>query len=408
MTDGAHTTRTLPRTLLRGRVTPDVHTSNLHRTILASGWLYSSRAVVFGWALLLTHEFGIADYGIYAMAFAAGSVIGVPLDSYFTTRSPRVSESVFLRERTTRSLIGVGLAALGLVAWQFSILIGFAVIKAGSDVAFQATRSSLIRDGHPDRAQRAEAVRQFVGVLAGSLYVVLASAPTLSTAAGLYLAGCALPIVFRLGWLVHARPSLPEMTQRSAWILGESIGGVVYVHVDVLLLGLLASPTAAGYYAFGTTIVWSLAALGQSFGYTFHQGLRDAKGDVSAGPPIRTALWLSAATGSALLVCGLGLWQAGFDAGVWLTFVLLAPVSSLRTLSSVATVVLSMQHRDRFRLGVTLGSLGIKLVLLLLLTRFGGPGAAVAFLISDLVMSGAYATAVYGRAGQWTARPVRG
>ena len=52
--------------------------------------------------------------------------------------------------------------------------------------------------------------------------------------------------------------------------------------------------------------------------------------------------------------------------------------------------------------------MAIKVVLLLVLTRFGGPGAAIAFLISDLVMSGCYATAVYGRASQWTTRPVRG
>lgn len=392
----------------RGLLSPMMRTPNLQRTIRASGWLYFSRAVVFGWALILTSEFGIADYGVYAMAFAAGSVIGVPLDSYFTTRSPRVTEEVFLRERTTRSVLGVGLVVLGLIAWQVSILIGFAVLKAGLDVTFQATRSSLIRDGQPDRAQRAEASRQVIGVLAGSLYVVLAPSPSLPTAAALYLAGTAVPIFLRLGSLVHARPAFPELTQRSAWILGESIGGVIYVHIDVLLLGFLASTEAAGYYAFGTTILWSLAALGQSFGHTFHQGLRDSRGDVASGPPLRTAIWLSLATGSALLLIGVGLLQAGYGHSVWAIFMLLAPVSFLRTLSSVATVVLSMQHRDRFRLGVTAGALALKVVLLLFLCQFGGPGAAIAFLISDLVMSGCYATAVYGRAGQWTSGPVRG
>ena len=33
--------------------------SNLQRTFRASGWMYSSRALVFAWALLLTREFGI-------------------------------------------------------------------------------------------------------------------------------------------------------------------------------------------------------------------------------------------------------------------------------------------------------------------------------------------------------------
>ena len=56
------------------RVTRAVRTPHLQRTFRASGWMYSSRALVFGWALLLTHQFGIAEYGIYAMAFAAGAV----------------------------------------------------------------------------------------------------------------------------------------------------------------------------------------------------------------------------------------------------------------------------------------------------------------------------------------------
>ena len=77
-----------------GRAADDEPPSNLRRTMHASGWMYSSRALVFGWALLLTHQFGIAEYGIYAIAFAAGAIIGIPLDSYFTVRTPRVSDGV--------------------------------------------------------------------------------------------------------------------------------------------------------------------------------------------------------------------------------------------------------------------------------------------------------------------------
>jgi O-antigen/teichoic acid export membrane protein len=364
--------------------------------------MYSSRALVFGWALLLTHQFGIAEYGIYAMAFAAGAVIGVPLDSYFTIRAPRVSSEVFLRERTTRSLVGLGLVILGILAWPFSFGAGFAVVKAGSDVTFNASRSSLIREGRPDQAQRADAIRQVIGVAIGSGYLLLAANPTLPMAAGLYLAGSALPIAAGIRALAHARPLIPEFTPRSAAILSEAVGGVVYVQAEVILLGLLGSPTSAGYYSFGATIVWSLAALGQSFGYTFHEGLRDSRGDVATGPKLSTALWLSASTFLVMGVISAVLWEFDSEDVLWITFALLAPVSFLRTLSSVSTVVLAMQHRDRFRLGVTAASVALKIALILLLKDLGGPGAAMAFLASDLVMSGSYTIAVYGRRGQET------
>jgi O-antigen/teichoic acid export membrane protein len=222
----------------------------------------------------------------------------------------------------------------------------------------------------------------------------------MEVAALLYLAGCASPILIGVRNLVGHRPIRPELTARTASILGESIGGVAYVQAEVILLGLLASPTSAGYYSFGATIVWSLATLGQNFAYTYHEGLRHSQGDVDTGPPLRMALLLSAATGVIVAVIAVILHQIEFDQALWLTFAWLAPVSFLRTLSSVSTVVLTMQHRDVFRLKVTAIGLTIKVGLIVLLSSEGGPGAAVAFLVSDLVVSGAYTVGVYRRRGR--------
>ena len=374
--------------------------SNMRRTMHASGWMYSSRALVFGWALLLTHQFGIAEYGIYAIAFAAGAVIGVPLDSYFTVRAPRVSQDVFDGERTTRVLLGLGLVFLGWALWPFTFLGGFAVGKAGIDLCFQASRSHQIRDGHPDRAQRADAARQVVGIVLGAAYVLLFPGAIMEVAALVYLAGTATPILSGVRNLVVHPPVRPEITPRTASILGESIGGVAYVQAEVILLGLLASPTSAGYYSFGATIVWSLAALGQSFAYTFHEGMRQSRGDVDTGPPLKTALRLSVATGVVVALIAAALRLVDLDQALWLTFAWLAPVSFLRTLSSVSTVVLTMQHRDLFRLKVTAVGLVVKIGLIVLLSSYGGPGAAVAFLVSDLFVSGAYTYSVYGRRGR--------
>lgn len=383
-----------------GRAHESGRLSNLQRTLRASGWMYSSRALVFGWAILLTHEFGINVYGIYAMAFATGALIGVPIDSYFNIRAPRVSDALFLRERATRALLGFALMVLGALVWPFSFGLGFAGIKAGVDVCFQASRSDLIRDGHPDRAQRADAFRQVTGIVLGSGYLLIAGDPGLGIAAFLYLVGCALPIARGLGAIVSYRPAMPEISGRSASILTEAVGGVAYVQVEVIMLGLLGSPTSAGYYSFGATIVWSLAALGQSFGYTFHEGLRRTKGHVDSGPPLATALMLSTAT--ATVMVGASVLLHTFDSNpiLWMTFAWLAPVSFLRTLSSVSTVVLAMQHRDGFRMKVTAVSLAVKVGLILVLQERGGPGAAMAFLASDLIMSGAYTLAVYRRRGE--------
>ena len=339
----------------------------------ASGWMYSSRALVFGWALLLTHQFGIAEYGIYAIAFAAGAIIGVPLDSYFTVRTPRVSDDVFAGERTTRVFIGLGLVFLGWALWPFTFLGGFAVGKAGIDVCFQASRSPLIRAGHPDRAQRADAVRQIFGIALGTAYVLFFPGAIMEVAALIYLAGCASPILFGVRNLVDHRPIRPELTPRTVSILGESIGGVAYVQAEVIMLGLLASPTSAGYYSFGATIVWSLAALGQSFAYTFHEGCGTRRATSTPARQLRTALRLSAATGVIVAVIAVVLRSVDFEQALWLTFALFAPVSFLRTLSSVSTVVLTMQRRDLFRLKVTTISLVVKIGLIALLSSRAGP-----------------------------------
>lgn len=382
---------------MAARRVPDAELSNLRRTMHASGWMYSSRALVFGWALLLTHQFGIADYGIYAIAFAAGALIGIPLDSYFNVRAPRVSQGVFDGERTTRVFIGLGLVFLGWMLWPFTFVGGFAVGKAGIDVCFQASRSPMIRSGHPDRAQRADAVRQVVGILLGTVYLLAFPGATIEVAALIYLAGTAVLILFGVSNLIVHPPVRPEMTPRTASILGESIGGVAYVQAEVILLGLLVSSTSAGYYSFGATVVWSLAAAGQSFAYTFHEGMRRSRGNVDTGPPLGTALRLSIATGAIVAVIAVALRLVDLDQALWLTFAWLAPVSFLRTLSSVSTVVLMMQHEDVFRLKVTAVALAVKVVLIVVLSSYGGPGAAVAFLGSDLLVTAAYTRKVYGR-----------
>ena len=111
--------------------------SNMRRTVHASGWMYFRRRLLFGWALLLTHQFGIADYGVFAIAFALGAIIGTPIDSYFTVRAPRVSDEVFDGERTTRVLHRPrpGLPGLGSVAVHVPLVAGSRSARPASTCA---------------------------------------------------------------------------------------------------------------------------------------------------------------------------------------------------------------------------------------------------------------------------------
>jgi O-antigen/teichoic acid export membrane protein len=92
----------------------------------------------------------------------------------------------------------------------------------------------------------------------------------------------------------------------------------------------------------------------------------------------------------------IGLWIANASPDLCLVFALLGVVAVSRNLGTIATVVLLMQHRDTFRLVVTLICLVIKLGLVVALAPLGGPGAAAAFLVADVVMATAYLRVAYG------------
>ena len=165
----------------------DTPPSNMRRTMHASGWMYSSRALVFGWALLLTHQFGIHDYGIYAIAFAARRAHRGAA-RLVLHRPGSEGQPADLRRRAHHAgahRARPDLPGMGAVAVHHRFLGGFAVGKAGVDVCFQASRSHLIRDGHPDRAQRADVARQVVGIALGTAYVLFFPGATISGRAGL-------------------------------------------------------------------------------------------------------------------------------------------------------------------------------------------------------------------------------
>lgn len=370
---------------LRARLGP-----HFGSTASASLYMYIGRAAALLWALFLVHHFGVSQYGMYAIAFAVSAMVSLPADAYFAVRVPRVADSVFLGERSTRAIMAVGFAIVGAIVWPFSLLAGLALVKAGTDIGFNAVRSKLVRDGQPHLAQRGDAFRQTLGAVAGVIFVLAANSETIEAAAVVYLAGCTVPVLLTAVRLKFARPVGPTFDGSMKPIMVESVGGVAYVQLDVILLGSLASTTVAGYYSFASLVVWSLAAVGQNYGFTFHRKLRASGGASSSGPRFIAAVWLGAITGTFVVLAGLALLVGGAPVELWLTFVLLGPVSFTRTISSAASTILVMRSLDHLRMKVTVVSVVVKIAGLMVLGHYGGIGAAIAFLLSDLVMTSIY------------------
>lgn len=366
-------------------------------TVISSGWMYTGRVIGLFWAVLLTREEGIAVYGAYAIAIAISVLITVPLDHYYVVRVLRVGEDTFLGDRSTRLIGGFVLFAIGAALLPNHFLIGFAIGKAGGELAFNAVKSHPIRIGHPARAMGLDTARQVLGFGATATYFLEVDNPTLTGIAGWTL----LSFVPFLAWGIWEswghRPKRPELTSRTAAIVGEAIGGAVYSQADIVLVGALASTSSAGYYAYGSLLVWSLAAVGQNFSYTFNERLRDADGHRSAGPGFGPSTALSLALGVGVGVVAIIMAIADAPGELVWTFAILAPVTVLRAMSSIFTTVLAVQNRDHFRTVVTWVSVSVKFALLLVVGHLGGPAAAAVFLVSDMVMTVAYGRAVHRR-----------
>jgi len=369
-------------------------------TVLASGWMYLGRFIGLFWAVLLTREMGIAVYGAYAIAIAISVLITVPLDHYYVVRILRVDKLTFLGDRSTRLVGGLALLAVGAILLQGDhYLSGFAIGKAGGEMAFNAAKSEFIRVGHPARAMGLDTARQLLGFGATAAYFLGVDHPTLLGIAAWTLVSF-VPFLAWAAWISWGhRPLRPEITARTAAIIGEAVGGAVYAQADIVMLGALASKESAGYYAYGSLLIWSLAAVGQNYSYTFTERLREAGGHASAGPAVGPSVRLSLGLGGIVAAVAVVMPFADAPAELVWTFAILAIVTVPRTLSSIFTTVLAVQKRDRFRTVVTWISVAVKFPLLLAVGHLGGPAAAAAFLVSDIVMTYAYGRAVHRPVG---------
>ncbi|SEH91059.1 Membrane protein involved in the export of O-antigen and teichoic acid [Mycolicibacterium rutilum] len=370
---------------------------NIAKTLVSMFWIYGTRGLGLLWVTALVGHLGISDYGMYGMAVALNSIVGPSLDNSFSVRAIRESEERFLAERTTRYLLGVTLIATGLLLLPISYVAGFGIIVAGGEITFNVVKSRLARDGHPDKFWRMDTARQLVAVGLGATYLFVAPDPQLLTASLLWCVPYLVIIVLgaRLVW--GHRPGLPGSPRLMAALTGEMLGTALYLQGDVLLLGALTNSTTVGYYTLTWVVCAAVAAAGQSFGMSYHEKLREADGDVSAGPPLRNTLVLAVVGATAVLTVGVVMWFWPAPRELAVAMMIMSLFAGLRVVVSVFQVVLYTQRRDLLRLASAVGLVPVKLALVAALAFSGAIGAAIATSITDALLLICFSIAVYRR-----------
>ena len=368
------------------------------KTLISLIWIYGGRGVGLLWTLILVQRLGVSEYGLYAMATVLNGIVGNTVDNSFAVRAIRESEEHFLRERTMRYLVAVGLVAAGAVTFDVNYVIGFGLMVAGGEIALNVVKSQSARDGHPDKVYRLDTARQFSSAGIGAVYLYTAAHPTLTHASLLYCTPYVLILLVGAKLAIGHRPAPPGPPRLIAALTGEMLGTTLYLGGDLLLLGTLVDTTAAGYYQLAWVVAAAVAAAGQSFGMTYHEPLRESGGDLSAAPPLRNILRMAALGGSLLLIIGGCLFAFGAPTQLATTMMIMGGFAALRICIFVLQVILYTQRRDVFRLTIAVGLVPVKLGMvaaLATLTPLGAVGAAIAATVADAIMLAGFTWAVY-------------
>jgi hypothetical protein len=368
---------------------------NFAKTFVAMGWLGGTRGLGLLWTLMLIHQLGIGSYGSYGMAVAVTGLVGPALDNAFNVRAIRESEDRFVAERTARYLLALAVIALGLVLIPFVYFVGFGLINAGGENAFNVVKSRLIRDGHPDKAGRIDTAKQATSVVAGCLYLVVAQGPTLLTASLMYCTPYVAAVLIGAVTVRKYRPAIPGPPRLIAALTGEMLGTMAYMQADVLLLAWLTNTEIVGYYTLAGMVVVAVISVGQSFAMTYHEPLRHAEGALSAGPPLRYTLGLAAAGGLLVLLIGVGLLISPAPTQLAVTMMIMSGFAALRIVSWIFQTILYNQRKDLLRFTAAVGLVPLKFALLAAMASLGAVGAAIGSTIGDAVLLLIFTIALY-------------
>jgi O-antigen/teichoic acid export membrane protein len=198
------------------------------------------------------------------------------------------------------------------------------------------------------------------------------------------------------------RPQWPGPLRTILVLSGEMLGTAAFLQGDILLLGWLTDTTVVGYYNLTWVLASAIGYVGQAFGATYTQPLRDSGGDVSTGPPLRLTVAIGFAGGLVVLLTGTVLLFTPVPRQLAIAMIIMAAYATFRTIIMVFTFILYAQRRDVIRLTSVIGLVPFKFGLLAALSSLGAVGAAIATSVSDGVLLVIFMLAIYGR--RWNAK----
>jgi O-antigen/teichoic acid export membrane protein len=146
----------------------------------------------------------------------------------------------------------------------------------------------------------------------------------------------------------------------------------------------------------------AIGYVGQAFGSTYTQPLRDSGGDVKTGPPLRLTAAIGLAGGFIVLLTGIVLLFTPVPRQLAIAMIIMAAYATFRTIIMIFTFILYAQRRDIIRLTSVIGLVPFKFGLLAALSSLGAVGAAIATSVSDFVLLVIFTIAIYGR--RWNAK----
>lgn len=350
----------------------------------------------------MIHQLGISQYGLYSLGFAVTSVLGQTLNNPYVVRAAREPEEDFVRERMGRYLLGIGLMVLAQVFLPINYILWFGFLAAGGELCVGAYKARALREGDPHLTSRIDTSRQVGSVVAGCAYLFGTSLfssghPTLFWASVAY---CVPYVVIAvLGWFTVRghRPQLPGPPRTILVLSGEMLGMAAFLQGDVLLLGWLTDTTIVGYYNLTWVLASAIGYVGQAFGATYTQPLRDSGGDVKTGPPLRLTAAIGLAGGLVVLLVGVVLLFTPVPRQLAIAMIIMAAYAAFRTVIMIFTFILYAQRRDVIRLASVIGLVPFKFGLLAALSFLGAVGAAIATSVADAVLLVIFAIAIYGR-----------
>ena len=352
----------------------------------ASAWMVIGRASGLLWTMALIFTLGIDDYGRYASAYAAAAILSAPIENIFVVRCVRVSEHLFLGERTLRVLIGSGLAAIGAAIYAASFIAGFALLIAGLEMIFNAYKSRALRDGEPCKIMRIDAVRQLSSIVIALGYILLAKdAASLAIACLWYLSPYLVIILMTLRQIRGHGPLIPKQWREQGVLVVDALVLSVYLQGDIILLGLLTNTEVVGIYSVASQLALAASTIGQLFGQQFAVAVRERPAHREAEPPMRATLgigvllWVGTTIVALILILFTEYHQVG-----WTLFAI-APFAGLRAVTNTWVTVLYIRGVDVHRIVWSAVALVMRYALIVVLVGCLPEVAAVMTALSAVV-----------------------